>query len=48
MYTFIEDILEHYTIPVDAKCENGQTAYQILEAYIEQALDIIEETIIEE
>lgn len=45
MYTFIEDILEHYTIPADAKTSSGQTAAEVLEAYIEQALDIIEDTI---
>lgn len=47
MRELIEKILDYNTIPLDAKTENGQTTYEVLESYIEQALDIIEDTIIE-
>lgn len=47
LHTAIEDILEHYGIAVNAQTSSGQTASEVLEAYVEQALDAIEDTIIE-
>lgn len=47
LYTAIEDILEHYGIRTDAVTTSGQTAAEVLEAYIEQGLDVIEETLID-
>jgi len=48
MDALIANILSLYDIDGDKMTNSGQTAAEVLEGYIEQALDIIEETLVDD